>query len=154
MAIRLYPDFAVAVILRDSISREVYLAEHAIDEIVDTDKLRDILGHILIHPKACVEIQRSFLNNGISNVFIGYGHSQWTTNDYEAFLNEQPQLFERKFFPNDERKFYKINEDKIKQVTARQTPQQMMQKLCMSILVEGAYSPLVLKKYGFIGSAR
>ena len=148
MSVRLFPDFMVAVEVRDSMSLFTYFYDKTMKSIVSYEDMKDILKDVYICPETCIRHQTKYKNNGISNVFTGYGIIDWTVKDYKEYLNNNPKFFVEK---KDNPKFFCLNlEDNAFVFEGEQSIGQYIKQVCIKLLNQGVYPPLLLKKYGII----
>ena len=143
MAMRLYPDFVAAIEARDSIVLNTYLREKTDYDVLDKETVKDILKDALVSVSRCIYNQEGYRNNGVSNVFVGYGHESWNIKDYRDYFASLPQYFIKHPKLPD---VYKLNVDNIEILD---TTHKTMQNFCLNIMTVGAYSPMILRKYGF-----
>ena len=148
MSIRLFPDFIVAVGVRESIKSKTFMAGRRMNDEVDADEMNDILSRVLISPSGCAERQLQYKDNGISNVFLGYGENTWSKDDYTKFMTNHPEKFIRNESDPD---FFRLNvKDFGENNCGKRKISDVTKKVCISLMTEGVYGPRLMKKYGSV----
>ena len=148
MSIRLFPDFVVAVGVRESIKLKSFMAGRKMNDEVNAEEMNDILSRVLISPSGCAERQLQYKDNGISNVFLGYGEMTWSKDDYIAYMMNHPEKFIRNESDPD---YFRLNvEDSGENYSGKRNISDITKKVCVSLMTEGVYGPRLMKKYGFV----
>ena len=148
MSIRIFPDFVVAVGVRESIKRKAIMSGKGIKEEVTADEMNDILSRILISPSGCAERQMQYKDNGISNVFLGFGQETWTKEDYIKFMTAHPEKFIRNDSDPD---YFRLNvTDFGMNYRGKRSIPDVTKELCVRLMTEGVYGPRIMRKYGFV----
>lgn len=91
MCTRLKPDIIVAAEISSAIS---VLQNRDNNLYFNKDVSKSSSDDILISIKSCMEIQRSYAQSGLGNIFIGYEEKYWDFSDYKEYLNSH-NCFER-----------------------------------------------------------
>lgn len=103
MAVRLYPDFVVAVELKDGLMRRFRFACHGSNSPIIKEDVEKAVDGIYLSSKGICERQDSLREEGVPNVFLGYGLRRWTAADYEGYFERSPF-----FVPDEYPWLYKI----------------------------------------------
>ena len=148
MSIRIFPDFVVAVGVRESIKRKAIMSGKGIKDEVTADEMNDILSKVLISPSDCAERQMQYKDNGISNVFLGFGQDTWTKEDYIKFMIAHPEKFIRNDSDPD---YFRLNvTDFGMNDSEKRSVPDVTKELCVSLMTESVYGPRLMRKYGFV----
>lgn len=146
MSIRIFPDFVVATVLRDAAMRNVFLAGQKLDAVTDKAIQTKVMTGILIEINNCLNMQERIAYCTSVDVFV----APWDKNDYVNYFNNSPYFYRHYTNENpsfSHNVFYELDVQKIEY---KDTLKQTIQNLCVSMLTEGSYSPIILRQYGFV----
>ena len=143
MSIRIFPDFIVANRVREFIKYKAFFYNKKFGDDISADEMNEILSHIWVSPARCVEDQLQYKDNGISNVFLGYGLDNWTKIDYINFL-ESKKAFSRVDSSNLFRLNTRVSFDGERPFV------DVVNEICIGLMTQGVYGERILRKYGFI----
>lgn len=146
MCIRIFPDFIASSLTLNRLDFYANYLGIGLDEYINRSFINEC-AKLSISSGGCVERQSTFLLTcGNPHAFIGYQDSHWKESDYERYFNSRADVFMRKEFYYTIEGIKKCADD----VGYKIKIKDFIQAFCISLLSIGAYSPLLLKRHGYI----
>jgi len=145
MCTRICPDMVIAVDVIDSARRHAYWEELDLDSNDGEDAFNSELEKVVISASGCVGWHDFFKHSGLDHIYLGYGDTEWSAEDYRSYMSSHPEYFKPTGKHPDT---FSLNISRMPKKKSDESLDDFLKRCCRRFLTENTYGLQVLKKYG------